>query len=224
MSDGPRIALIHAVAAAIPPVHAAFAADWPEARLVNLFDDSLPPDLGAAGSLTPAIAGRIGALARYVAGAGADGILFTCSAFGPAIEAAARELAPLPVLRPNEAMFDEALRAGARIGMIATFDAAVAGMEEEFRDAAAAAGRDVRIETVLAEGALDALKAGDGEMHDRLVAAAAPRLAHCDAIVLAHFSTSRALDGVRAAVPGKAVLTAPGAAVAALRGRLCGAS
>ncbi|TPG44823.1 arylsulfatase [Roseomonas nepalensis] len=221
MSGGPRIALIHAVAAAIPPVHAAFAQGWPEARLANLFDDSLPSDLSEAGALTPAIAGRIGALARYMAGAGAEGILFTCSAFGPAIEAAARALSPFPVLKPNEAMFEEALGAGERIGMLATFGPAVAGMEEEFRQAAG--GRSAaRLETVLAEGAIEALKAGDAAAHDRLVAEAVPRLARCDAIMLAHFSTSRALGAAQAAMPGKLVLAAPGAAVAALRRRFPG--
>jgi hypothetical protein len=217
MSAGPRIALIHAVAAAIPPVHAAFATKWPEAQLANIFDDSLPLDLSAAGLLTPELSGRIVTLARYMADAGAVGILFTCSAFGPAIEAAGRELAPIPVLKPNDAMFSEALAAGEQIGMLATFGPAVAGMEEEFRDAA---GRSTaRLETVLVEGAIEALRAGDAATHDRLVAAAAPRLAHCDAIMLAHFSTSRALGAVQGAGTGKPILTAPDAAVAMLRGR-----
>jgi Asp/Glu/hydantoin racemase len=221
VSAGPRIALIHAVAAAIPPVHAAFAAEWPEARLANIFDDSLPPDLSAAGELTPALSARIGALARYMVDAGAEGILFTCSAFGPAIEAAARELSPIPVLKPNEAMFDEALRVGERVGMLATFGPAVTGMEQEFQ--VATAGRSsARLETVLAEGAIEALKAGDAAAHDRLVAEALPRLAHCDAIMLAHFSTSRALGAAQAAMPGKLILTAPSAAVAALRGHFLG--
>ncbi|MDB5368882.1 MAG: Asp/Glu/hydantoin racemase [Roseomonas sp.] len=93
-----RIALIHAVAAAIPPVRAAFARTWPEAQVTSLLDDSLPADRAAEGAeLSPAMAKRIADLAYYVAGTGADAILFTCSASGPAIEAVARDLAPLPV-------------------------------------------------------------------------------------------------------------------------------
>ena len=218
VTPAPRIALIHAVAVAMPPVAAAFAALWPEARVTNLLEDSLSPDRAADGEMTPAMGGRIGALARYAAGTGADAVLFTCSAFGAAIGAAARDLAPLPVLRPNEAMFADALRRGRRIGMLATFGPSVASMEEEFAEASAGTGATV--ETVLVEPAMAALRAGDGAAHDRLLAEAAPRLRGCDAVMLAHFSTSRAEAAVAAALPGAAVLTSPGAAVRALRTRL----
>ena len=61
-----------------------------------------------------------------------------------------------------------------------------------------------------------ALKAGDGPAHDRLLAKAAPQLGECDALLLAHFSTSRAELAVASAVPGP-VLTSPGSAVIKLR-------
>lgn len=215
----PRIALIHAVVVAMPPVHAAFARLWPDARLSNLLEDSLSPDRAEEGELTAAMSGRIAALAHYAAGTGAAGILFTCSAFGPAIEAAAAALSPVPVLKPNEAMFAEAIAAGSRIGMVATFAPGCATMEAEFAEAAAAAGRDdLRLETVLAEGAMAALRAGDGATHDALVAEAAQRVGQCDAVMLAHFSTSRALAATKDALAGAApVLTAPEAAVRALK-------
>jgi maleate cis-trans isomerase len=47
-------------------------------------------------------------LAQYAKTCGADGILFTCSAFGPAIDEVKRTIG-LPTLKPNEAMFSDAL-------------------------------------------------------------------------------------------------------------------
>src|SRR6201996_5720079 len=110
-----RITLIHAMAASIPPVMAAFQRLWPEASLMNLLDDSLAADLARDGSLTPAMTARFLALARYAVSTGADAILFTCSAFGPCIEAVARDLAPKPVLKPNQAMIEQAVARGHRI-------------------------------------------------------------------------------------------------------------
>ena len=69
-----------------------------EARRALRLDDSLSTDLARDGALTPAMYQRFLMLARYAAFSGADAILFTCSAFGPCIEACARDLAPLPVL------------------------------------------------------------------------------------------------------------------------------
>lgn len=220
MSDAPeersRIVLVHAVTVAVEPVTAAFASLWPQAEVVNLLEDSLSRDRAAHADLSPEMYRRFAVLTHYALDIGARGILFTCSAFGDAIRAAARH-ARVPVLTPNEAMFEAALAAGDRIGMLATFEFSVAGMEEEFREAAA--GREARIETVCVPEAMAALKSGDAETHNRLLAEAAPRLAQCDAVMLAHFSTSRALDAVRGAFDGP-VLTSPAAAVEKLR-RLC---
>lgn len=218
MSGRVRIALIHATPLAMEPIQAAFAEAWPEAETINILDDSLAVDRARDDDLTPAMFERFRTLADYAVSYGADGILFTCSAFGEAIEAAA-EMHPIPILRPNEAMFDAALEKGARIGMVSTFAPAMASMEAEFQ--AAAAGRDppVVLQSVLAPGAMEALRSGDAEGHHRRVAEAAATLRDVDAIMLAHFSTSRALDAVRARV-SVPVLTSPGAAVSRMRQRV----
>ena len=209
---GPRIALIHATPVAMEPVAHAFAQDWPEATLVNLLDDSLSGDRAAAAALTPALTDRMVALARYAEGLGASGILYTCSAFGPAIEVAAAAVS-VPVLKPNQAMFEAALHAGRRLGLLATFQPAVASMAEEFE---AMAGANARLETRVVPAAMAALRSGDVAAHNRLLADSAPALAGCDAVMLAHFSTSRARQAV-AAVLDCPVLTSPNSAVARLR-------
>jgi len=210
-----RIALIHALKHSIPAIEAAFARLWPEASLANLLDDSLSADLARDGALTPPMTDRFLTLARYARATGADGVLFTCSAFGPCIEACARDLAPIPVLKPNEAMIEEALAlAGptARIGLLATFAPTLASMPPEF----AAAAPHVTLVPCLADAALTALDRGDPAAHDRAAAAAAVALRDCDVVALAQFSLSRAAKQV-AEVTGKPVLTTPDSAVRKLK-------
>ena len=208
-----RIALIHALKHSIAPVEASFARLWPEAVIANLLDDSLSADLARQGTLTPAMTERFLTLARYAKATGAAGILFTCSAFGPCIEACAADLAPMPVLKPNEAMIEEAealAREGdGSIGLLATFAPTLASMPPEF------AG-DVRVRPMLADGALAALDRGDGAEHDRLAVKAAADLRESAVIALAQFSLARAAEGVAAAT-GRTVLTTPDSAVRKLR-------
>jgi len=216
-----RIALIHALKHSITPIEDAFSRLWPAARLANLLDDSLSADLARDGTLTPAMTERFLALARYAKASGADGILFTCSAFGPCIEACAQELAPLPVLKPNEAMIEDALAlvgAHGRIGLLATFGPTLDSMPAEF----AAAAPGVTLMPKLAEGALAALDRGDAAAHDRAAADAAMALRDCDAIALAQFSLARAAKAI-AAVTGRRVLATPDSAVNKLK-RLLGAA
>jgi hypothetical protein len=219
MPDRIRIALIHATPVAVEPIAQSFRAIWPEAETIGVLDDGLALDRAAADELTPALSRRIGALARYGLSTGAQAILFTCSAFGPAIAEAARTL-PVPVLKPNEAMFEEALGHGGNIGMVATFEPAVAMMAQEFEEEAGRFRPGAKLTTRLAPGAIAALRGGDADTHNRRVAEAAAELGERDAILLAHFSTSRAGAACRAAT-SRPVLSSPDAAVRKLR-RLLG--
>jgi len=208
-----RIALIHALRHSPPPVEASFARLWPEARLMNLLDDSLSADLAREGALNSAMTERFLSLAAYAVGTGADGILFTCSAFGPCIDAVKARYPSLPVLKPNEAMIEEADRIGGRIGLLATFAATLHSMPPEFP-------KGITVVPKLAEGALAALDAGDTVKHDALALETSRDLFTCDAIALAQFSLARAGEDI-ARASGKPVLTTPDSAVKKLK-RLLG--
>ncbi|MDU5835532.1 MAG: arylsulfatase [Pantoea sp.] len=194
-----RIVLIHATPLAVAPVNNTFARQWPEAEIANLLDDALSGDRGKVGALTPEFYQRIDALVDYALSMHAAAILFTCSALGEAIDASAQRHA-LPVLKPNEAMFEAALDRGNDILMLATFAPAVASMEAEFYQLAAARGSAATLKTLVVAGARDALSAGDIALHNQLVVEAARQNQHVDAIVLAHFSMEVAFEAASAAV------------------------
>jgi Asp/Glu/hydantoin racemase len=204
-----RIALIHALKHSIVPIEASFARLWPDATIMNLLDDSLSADVARDGRLTSAMTDRFLALGRYVASAHADAILFTCSAFGPCIEAVARAHAPMPVLKPNEAMIEQAVARGHRIGLLSTFAPTLQSMPPEFPSS-------VQVVPKLAEGALVALDRGDRAEHDRLVAKASRDLRDCDLIALAQYSMAPAAALV-ADASNLPVLTTPDSAVSKLK-------
>jgi Asp/Glu/hydantoin racemase len=207
----PRIVLLHATPVAMEPIQKAFAVAWPDAEIVNLLDDGLTIDRAKSEHLTEELTERFVDFGRYGLNMGADGILVTCSAFGPAIDRMITDF-PVPVLKPNEAMFRAAIANGKRIGMLATFAPSVITMTDEFNEFVAETGAPAQLETVVVDRAIDLLRKGDVETHNRLVSEAAPHFATKDAIMLAHFSTSRAAAMVRGTV-SVPVLTAPDAAV-----------
>ena len=214
--SSPRSDLLHATPVAMEPVQQAMARLWPEAEAVNLLDDGLTIDRAKEEEdLSEELIGRFVDFGRYAHAIGADGILVTCSAFGPAIDRMIEEL-PVPVVKPNEAMFRAAMSVGERIGMLATFAPSVATMEDEFETFASQLGLPSTLETFVVPKAIDLLRKGDVAEHNRLVGEAAPNMAQYDALMLAHFSTSRAADAVcnKVKIP---VFTAPDAAVARMQ-------
>jgi len=223
-----RIALIHATPLAIEPVNASFKKLWPEASLQNILDDSLSRDHAAAGHLTADMVERFIVLAQYAKRAGCQGILFTCSAFGEAIEAAAAATA-MPTLKPNEAMFEDALRAALKanqndaevlnIGLVATFAASIVSMSEEFNALAASLERQVQLHSLFVPNAMDALAQGHAEEHHRLIAEGVQTMPSCDVIMLAQFSMAAA-QTLAQTKTNTTILTSPECAVLALQKRM----
>lgn len=217
-----RIALIHATPLSIEPVNTAFAQLWPQAARMHLLDDSLSRDRQRDGELTPAMTARFVTLAQYAKGTGADGILFTCSAFGPAIEEAGRAVG-IPTLKPNEAMFAQALGMGTRLTLVATFAPSIESMAPEIEQMARERNLAIDLQTVHVPGAMDDLAAGRADEHHRKIAEAVSKLEGRDAVMLAQFSMSASRPACqgRTATP---ILTSPECAVAALRSRMAGAA
>jgi len=224
----PRIALIHATPLAIEPVNSSFKKLWPEASLQNILDDSLSKDHAAAGHLTADMVERFIDLAQYAKRAGCQGILFTCSAFGEAIEAAAAAVA-MPTLKPNDAMFEDALRTALKahendaevlnIGLVATFAASIVSMSEEFNALTAGLEREVKLHSLFVPNAMDALALGHAQEHHRLIAEGVQTMPACDVIMLAQFSMAAAqtLAQTKTSAP---ILTSPECAVLALQKRM----
>jgi len=214
----PKIYLVHAMTVSMAPIEASFRTHWPQARLAHVLDDSLMSDFLLDGRLTEAMIKRFRRLGRYCAGAHADAMLFTCSAFGPAIEAVKRDQR-IPVLKSNEAMYDDLVAKGGRAALLATFPPSLPSMLSEIQTHAKQAGAQVEVKTHLVEGALEALLDQRPDEHNQLIAEAVPAFANYDTIAFAQFSMAPALNLAQARV-STPILTTPDSAVKKLKALL----
>jgi aspartate/glutamate racemase len=203
------------------PVRREFAVQLPDTLLTCIVDDSLIRDAQAAGRVTPAVARRLVQYFTIAAGMGADLVLNTCSSVGEVVPSA-RPLFDVPIVRIDEPMVRQAAASARRIGVLATIPTTLGPTVRFLREAAQ--GRDVEIAEDLAPGAYEALVAGRGDEHDRLLIEAARRLRErSELIVLAQGSMARIAERLQEAV-GLPVLSSLRSGVAEVKRLLDGGS
>lgn len=210
-----KIALIHAVDIAIEPIKEAFRMGWPEAHIVHLWDESLSIERAKTAELTPALHQRANALFELAKLDGADAVLFTCSAFGEAIERIA-EHSDIPVLKPNQAMFDEALNEHLPAILLGTFKPAMAGMEAEFNEASEKQGKPRSLESICVPEARAALNDKNIASHNQHLLDGIQSVEGKRVVMLAHFSSAVAQASLQQAT-GMKVLSSPECAVRQLK-------
>ncbi|GEM77974.1 aspartate/glutamate racemase family protein [Vibrio superstes] len=211
-----KIALIHAVDIAIEPIKRAFENEWQDAEIVHLWDQTLSTERAKTDALTPFLYQRVNSLYELARDADVDAVMFTCSAFGEAIEALAMR-SDIPVLKPNQAMFQQALELNKPIAMLGTFEPAMQGMIQEFHQQGE---ETVQLETLCSPEARAALNQGDLDAHNQLLLQKVKSLNGIDAVMLAHFSSSVAKSLIEQETQ-KTVLSSPECAVRYLKRVLC---
>lgn len=189
----------------------------PEIEFFHMVDESLIRNTVAAGKLTKNTIRRLGNMIESAHDGGAGAVMVTCSSIGEGVSAA-REQFDFPILRVDEAMAEEAVRIGGRIGVAATLKTTLDPTMGLLRDTARRANRQVELAPVLSDGAFEAVLAGDTARHDQLVAASlAELMTRVDVVVLAQASMTRVIsqlpvDG------GPPILSSPKLAILQARG------
>ncbi|MES1261154.1 MAG: aspartate/glutamate racemase family protein [Acidobacteriota bacterium] len=203
-----KLAFLHTSHLLIPLFTRLGKEHLPGVETFHMTDESLLGNTIAAGELTANTIRRVAALIGLAHDGGADAVLVTCSSIGRATSLA-RSLYDFPILRIDEALAANAVATGGRIGVAATLRTTLQPTLELLRETAARAGRDVELIPALAEGAFEAVLAGDIPRHDELLLAALTELRQrVDLIVLAQASMAR----VAALLPeggGPPVLSSP---------------
>ena len=112
----------------------------PEAELINVLDEALFIDF--KGQITPQLRRRMSQLICYCEEYGADAIGLACSVYAPVVETA-KDLVDVPVVSSYSPMMEEAVRAGRKIGIIASVGATLRDSEFYLHQTAVEQGRTV---------------------------------------------------------------------------------
>jgi Asp/Glu/hydantoin racemase len=203
-----KIYVVHTSFVSYLDLLALFAEIIPEAKVFNIVDDSLLHDVMANGGVTDRVTARMCHYFEAAASNGADLIFNQCSSVGEAADIAARRV-PVPVVKVDQAMADQAVALGRRIAVVATVKSTMKPSCGLVRAAASKAGKPVEVVEYLVDGALDVLmKEKDRAKHNALVLQAIRRAeAECDVIALAQGSMTVLLPELEAV--RKPVLTSP---------------
>lgn len=182
-----RVFLVHPTPLAMAPIDEAFKTLWPQAQTINVLDESLYTDIPQDGTLAPAIYDRVASLLRHCELSGADGILFSGSTFGPAVDKA-RAGVRVPVLRAEEAMMDQAVTLGDRLLLVCTAKRAMPVVRGTLDTAVKRAGAKRAITELWVKGARDAITSGDVVTHDKLIAEQVMAAGDFDVIIFGQIS------------------------------------
>jgi Asp/Glu/hydantoin racemase len=198
--------MLHTGTVVIPPLKELARQHLPGVRLVNLLDDSIVPEIERTGSVSDMVRSRVQHLGRCAVDSGADALLITCSSISQLAEPV-QQASGLPTFKIDEAMADEAVRLGSRIGVVATLPTTLDPTCALIEARAQLIDVPVSLRRALCRDAFDLLSAGDEEGHDRVLAEAVGKLAEDnDVVVLAQASMARIRSRLDVAVP---VLTSP---------------
>lgn len=178
-------------------------------QVFHMLDESLLHETMATGRLQESTTRRLLKEIECAREGGASAVMVTCSSLGPAVEVA-QETFDFPVLRVDQAMAAAAVRAGRHVGVLATVSTTLGPTSDLVRAAAQAMQQECEIISGLCTGAYEAIAAGNGAEHDRLVTAGLRDLmTKVDVVVLAQASMARVLASIPADQLTVPVLSSP---------------
>lgn len=187
----PTLGLIHNSPVLAPIFNEIAARIMPDVRILHFVDESTIKNTIAAGHLQKSTMRQVIRLVGSAFDAGCDAALVTCSSIGRAVEMAA-ELYEQPVLRVDRPMAEKAVATGSRIGVLATLSTTLKPTADLVRRIADEQGKQIEIVEHVCPGAFEAVMAGDGATHDRIVAEGLTEaMKGMDAILLAQASMAR---------------------------------
>ena len=209
MSEPTRIAFVHTVGGLVPRFRDLAAELLPDAETFDIVDETLLREATAERRVSLDVARRLFAHLAAAERHGADAIVVTCSSVGDVVDAA-RSFAGVPLVRIDQAMAEQAVERGSRIGVLATLQSTLGPTAGLIRRSAHAAERPVEVRDRVSEGAFEALRGGDTGRHDELVRQGLRELlGWAEVVVLAQASMARVVETLSDEERGTPILSSP---------------
>lgn len=164
----------------------------PEVKIMHVVDDTIQRDNIAAGvGIIPKVNYyKFAQYAHNLEEAKVDLIMLACSTFNYAAELA-RPMINTPIVQIDRPMMEQAVQMGKRIGLLATLATTVPSSERLLKIAAAEAGKEIEINTVLCSEAFEEYEKGNIEKHNEILFDSIDKLSKSvDVIVMAQLSMS----------------------------------
>ncbi|MGN0906569.1 MAG: aspartate/glutamate racemase family protein [Bullifex sp.] len=183
----------------------------PDTEIVNIVDEILISNTQKKGCFCEWNMERLLSDMNVASEAGSDLLVVTCSSLTPYVMKLSERI-KVPVVTIDRAMCRKAAETGNKILVLATAATTVKPTVERIRGELAELGKDAQIISSLRTDAMDALKNGDVEMHDHILAEEAAMYPDADLIVLAQASMATAETEV-AERTHRRVLTSPSSCI-----------
>ncbi len=192
----------------------------PGIKLHHILDEPLLTRVRQRGRLDGEDTQRVQAHRELAEQVGASAILVTCSSVSPCVEDV-RKIPGIPIYKIDEAMIQQAVAIGGRIGVVATAETTLEPTRQLLVLEAGRQNKPVEVELALVSEALQLLLNGESEKHDRLVRQSVLDISQrTDVVVLAQASMARVLEVIPENERRVPVLSSPHLALEAIRSRL----
>jgi Asp/Glu/hydantoin racemase len=202
-----RVTIIETTLVPLEALRKLFAEILPEVDLVSMVDDSLVKEMHESGRVTPAVVRRYCKLAIEAETIGSCLIFNQCSSISEVVDIA-EKMVNVPILKQDQAMAEEAVKIGTKIGVVATAASTIGPTSRLIRKIASVEGKKVELLIKDCAGAFALISRGDIEGHDRKVKQAVFNLEkEADVIVLAQGSMATLLPELKDV--SKPILTSP---------------
>ena len=187
-----KIAVMNATKLSVEPVEQA-AKEFPDVQIFHFMDEGMSYLGKVEGCISGKNLARMIGLIHSAEELGVDGILLSCTIFSPYVDTL-RKCTDLPLVAADVGVFEKAAAEYKKVGAVVSFAPTVDSVSEVVKGCIEKINPDFDVEIKLADGAFEAMAAGDEETHNRMLYETALSMADGkDAIILSQMSHTRAL-------------------------------